>query len=210
MLPRLSKVRVVHHHKALPYQEIGGFMTKLRGQGTTSAWALELLILTATRTGEAINARWQEFDLDTGVWTIPASRMKAGREHRIPLSTAALSLLSSLPRIKGCDFLFPGVKLNKPLCHIAMLELLRRMKCSHITAHGFRSTFRDWAAEQTSHQQEVAEMALAHTIRNKVEAAYRRGDLFEKRQALMEDWALYCTGTQPYNVVNFPRSARSK
>jgi integrase len=207
MLPRLSKIREVHHHKALPYQEIGGFMTKLRGQGTTSAWALELLILTATRTGEAINARWEEFDLEAGVWTIPASRMKAGREHRIPLSTAALSLVASLPRIKGCDFLFPGAKLTKPLCHIAMLELLRRMKCSHITAHGFRSTFRDWAAEQTNHQHEVTEMALAHTIRNKVEAAYRRGDLFEKRRPLMEDWAQYCASASTAEIVTLRRRA---
>ncbi len=210
MLPRLSKIRVVRHHRALPYREIGDFMQRLRSQKGTAARALELLILTATRTGETINARWQEFDLEAKVkvWTVPAERMKAGgREHRIPLSEAAVRLLASLPRIDGCELLFPGAKRSKPLCHIAMLSLLERMDCSHITAHGFRSTFRDWVAEQTSHQGDVAEMALAHTISNKVEAAYRRGDLFEKRRTLMGDWARYCAKAPSADVVTLRQKA---
>jgi len=206
MLPRLSKTRTVKHHKALPYNEIGCFMKRLRGQDCTSASALELLILTATRTSETINARWQEFDLKAGIWTIPAERMKVGREHRVPLSSAALSLLASLPRIEGYDFLFPGAKLDKPLCNMAMLVLLKRMKCSHITAHGFRSSFRDWASETTGFPHEVCEMALAHTIANKAEAAYRRGDLLEKRQRLMEDWAQYCASAQRDNIIALRQS----
>jgi integrase len=198
MLPRLSKIRVVQHHKALPYRDIGGFMAKLRGQNCMTARALELLILTA----ETINASWREFDLGEGVWTIPAERMKAGREHRIPLSSAALSLLASLPRIDGCDFLFPGVKRSKPICHIAMLALLRRMK-AEITVHGFRSSFRDWTSETTGFPHEVCEMALAHTIANKAEAAYRRGDLFEKRRKLVEAWARYLARPQGSNILPF-------
>jgi integrase len=208
MLPALSKVRAVQHHKALPYLEIGAFMKALRANEGVAAGALELLILTATRTSETINARWAEFDLEVGIWTVPAARMKAGREHRIPLSAAAISLLKTLP--SNGDFLFPGGKRGKPLSNMAMLALLKRMDYSHITAHGFRSTFRDWAAEQTNHSQDVAEMALAHTISNKVEAAYRRGDLFEKRKALMEDWSRYCTGVQPDNVINLRRNTSLK
>jgi integrase len=207
MLPRFSKARTVQHYKALPYGEIGSFMEQLRGQDGSPAHALELLILTATRTSETLKARWREIDLEAGVWTIPPERMKAGREHRIPLSSAALSLLKSLPRVRECDYLFPGAKLDKPLSNMAMLALLERMGFSHITAHGFRSTFRDWAAEVTSYQQEVAEMALAHTISNKVEAAYRRGDLFEKRRGLMEAWARQCATPRSAKIVELHQRA---
>jgi integrase len=208
MLPRLAKSKVVQHHKALPYREIKGFMAKLAEQDCMTARALELLILTATRTSETLLARWQEIDLDVGIWTVPAERMKARKEHRIPLSTAARDMLDNLPRDPDSAFVFPGAKRGKPLCHIALLSLLRRMGYARdITPHGFRSTFRDWAAEQTNHSQDVAEMALAHTISNKVEAAYRRGDLFEKRKALMEDWSRYCIGIEPDNIVPLRRSA---
>jgi len=173
MIPPLAKKKVVRHHKALPYREIEGFMAKLGEQDCMTARALELLILTATRSGETIHARWQEFDLDAGIWTVPAERMKARKEHRIPLSTATRNMLVNLARDPDSDFVFPGAKRGKPLCHIALLSLLRRMGYARrITAHGFRSTFRDWAAEQTNHPHEVCEMALAHTIPNKAEAAY--------------------------------------
>jgi integrase len=213
MLPRLAKSKVVRHHKALPYREIKGFMEELSKQDCTTARALELLILTATRTSETLLARWQEIDLNAGIWTIPAGRMKARKEHRIPLSMAAQDMLSNLARDPDSDFVFPGAKRGKPLCHIALLSLLRRIGYAReITPHGFRSTFRDWAAEQTDHSPDVAEMALAHTISNKVEAAYRRGDLFEKRKALMEDWSRYCTGVQPddvipHNIIDLHRTA---
>jgi integrase len=205
MLPRLSKVRTVQHHKALPYSEIGKFMEALRGQEGTAARALELLILTATRTSEAIKARWPEFDLDESVWIVPADRMKAGRAHRIPLSGAAESLLKSLPRDSKNDFLFPGGKPGKPLSNMAMLALLKRIDHLHITAHGFRSSFRDWASEKTGHQRDVAEMALAHSISSKVEAAYRRGDLFEKRRKLMDDWAMQCEGPMSADILKLRR-----
>lgn len=207
MLPALSKVRTVQHHKALPYREIGKFMEALHSHDATAARALELLILTATRTSEAINARWSEFDLEAGIWIVPAERMKAGREHRVPLSGATMSLLKSLPRDSKSDFLFMGGKRGKPLSNMAMLALLKRMDYSHITAHGFRSTFRDWAAEQTGHQRDVAEMALAHSISSKVEAAYRRGDLFEKRRRLMDDWAVYCNQAPSGQIVPIRRTA---
>src|SRR5579859_2122395 len=205
ILPHLSKVRGVQHHKALPYEEIGEFMRALRAKECMAARALEFLILTATRTGETINARWAEFDRENRTWTIPGHRMKAGRDHRVPLSGAAMSLLATLPHDSMGDYLFPGAKRGKPLSNMAMLVLLKRMKCSHITAHGFRSTFRDWSAECTGHGHEVAEMALAHAISNKVEAAYRRGDLFEKRRLLMDDWANYCDGRNLAKVIQFKR-----
>ena len=208
LLPRLTKIRVVQHHKALPYREIEGFMAKLREQDCMTAHALELLILTATRSGETLLARWKEFDLNAGIWTIPAARMKTAQEHRVPLSTAAKSLLANLARDPDSDFVFPGAKRGKPLCHIAMLSLLRRMGYARcITAHGFRSTFRDWAAEETDCPREVAEMSLAHRVSKGAEAAYWRGDLYAKREALMESWARYCTGTTSDNVVPLRQSA---
>lgn len=192
LLPARAKVQKVEHHSALPYAEIGDFMTSVRAQEGTSARALELLILTASRTGEVIGATWGEFDLPGKLWTIPAERMKAGREHRVPLSPAALRVLEAMQKVQTRDFVFPGGKPEKPLSNMALLQLLKRMDRPDLTAHGFRSTFRDWAAETTNFPRDVAEMALAHAIGDKVEAAYRRGDLFDKRRKLMEAWAAYC------------------
>jgi len=178
-------VRRVEHHAALPYGDIAAFMAELRRQEGVAARALEFAILTAARTGEVIGATWAEFDLPGRLWTVPAARMKAGREHRVPLSDAALAILAALP--KGG----PGARVF-PLSQMALLMLLRRMGRGELTVHGFRSTFRDWAAERTAFPAEVAEMALAHTVGDKVEAAYRRGDLFEKRRQLAAAWATFC------------------
>jgi integrase len=188
LLPNRSKVAKVRNHPAMPYGDVPAFMGELRGRNSTSARALEFAILTAARTGEVIGARWSELDLDAGVWTIPAERMKAGKEHRVPLTGRALDLASSMDR--ESDFVFPGGREGKPLSNMAMAELMKGMRPG-LTVHGFRSSFRDWAAESTSFPSEVVEMALAHAIESKVEAAYRRGDLFEKRRALMAEWVNY-------------------
>lgn len=193
LLPARSKVQKVIHHPALAYDEMGEFMAALRGQNSVGARGLEFQILCATRTGEAIGARWDEIDLTKQVWTIPAERMKSGREHRVPLSSAALTVLESMAKVRQeGGWVFPGARVGKPLSNMAFLQLLKRMKRDDLTAHGFRSTFRDWAAERTAYSREVAEMALAHIVADKVEAAYRRGDLFEKRARLMQDWADFC------------------
>lgn len=191
LLPRRSKVKKVEHHPALPYAEMGAFIAELRSQAGTAALALEFTILTATRTGETIGARWEEFDTPGKTWTIPAARMKAEKEHRVPLCDRALAILKELHKLGG-EYVFPGLKPGKPLSNMAMLTLLKRMGRGDLTVHGFRSTFRDWAAEQTAYPHEMAEMALAHTIDNKVEAAYRRGDLFKKRVRMMQDWQAHC------------------
>jgi integrase len=191
LLPRPSKVRAVQHHAALPYPEIGVFIEALRERPATAARALEFAILTAARTGEVLGARWIEIDLKAKIWTIPASRMKSGREHRVPLSKAALAVLQEMESLRQNDRVFPGDRQDR-LSDMALLMLLRRMNRSDLTAHGFRSTFRDWAAERTNFPSEVVEMALAHAVSDKVEAAYRRGDLFEKRRKLMDAWASYC------------------
>jgi integrase len=179
------------HHKAMDYGEVPDFLNQLRGRKAVAALALEFTILTVARSGEVLGATWKEMDLDKGVWTIPAERMKAGREHRVPLSARALAILGEV-KMFGSDWVFPSRRGGR-LSDMAMAMLLRRMNVE-VTVHGFRSCFRDWAAERTSYAHEVCEMALAHTITNKVEAAYRRGDLFEKRRRLMGDWATYCTG----------------
>ncbi|NPU65384.1 integrase arm-type DNA-binding domain-containing protein [Bradyrhizobium sp. 83012] len=193
LLPARAKVRKVKHHAALPFDKVPAFMTALRAQEGVAARALEFLILTAARTGEVIGARPEEFK-DT-VWTVPAGRMKASKEHRVPLSAAALAIVETVRTEPGDAHVFPGGKRDKPLSNMAMLALLDRMGRSDLTAHGFRSTFRDWAAECTNYPNEVVEMALAHTISSKVEAAYRRGDLFEKRKSLMSDWARFCVSS---------------
>jgi integrase len=165
---------------------------------------LEFLILTAARTGEVICATWAEIDFDQRLWTVPGSRMKAGREHRVPLSGLALAILQPLAEAKASEFVFPGGRIGKPLSNMAMLKLLRRMGRDDLTAHGFRSTFSDWCAEQTAFPSEVREMALAHTVSDKVEAAYRRGDMFAKRRQLMDAWATYCElGQAGSNVIAF-------
>lgn len=208
LLPRPTAIKAIQHHKALPYDEIGKFMEKLRAQEGTAALALQFLILTATRTNEAVRARWREVDLEKGIWTIPAERIKAKKEHRIPLSGSAKNLLASLVHDTEGDYLFPGTRRGQPLSNMAMLALLRRMGYGRIiTSHGFRSTFRVWAAERTHYPREVAEQALAHAIESKVEAAYRRTDLFDKRRALMADWSKHCAKVQPAEVVNFKRRA---
>jgi integrase len=190
LLPAKAKVSAVVHHDAVPYVEMPAFMGEIRAKRGTSARALEFTILTAVRTGEAIGAKWSEIDLGTKVWTVPPERMKAGREHRVPLPDCALAVLETLPR-EG-EFVFPGARKDKPLSNMAMLELVRGMRGKGATVHGFRSTFRDWAAETTAYPHEMCEIALAHAVGNKVEAAYRRGDMMEKRRRLMEDWAAYC------------------
>lgn len=192
LLPKKSKVRRVQHHRALPYDEIADFLVELRVQEGVAAGALELLILTAARTGEVIGARWDEIDLEEKIWVVPAARMKAGREHRVPLSAAAATVLEQMKEIRETDFVFPGGKKGKPLSNMAMLAVLKRMGRGDFTAHGFRSSFRDWAAERTNFPHEAAELALAHTVGDKVEAAYRRGDLFQKRRQMMEAWARFC------------------
>ncbi len=191
MLPKPAKVKKVKHHAALPFSEVGDFFVAVRKQLGTSARAMEFAILTACRTNEVIGAQWDEVDFDGQVWTIPAERMKANRPHRVPLVPATLTILKGQ---QGADkvFVFPGGKLGQPLSNMAMLTLLRRMDHDDITVHGFRSTFRDWAAESTDHPREVAEMALAHTVGSEVENAYRRSDLFDKRRQLMTEWALFC------------------
>lgn len=192
LLPARGKVRRVEHHAALPYGEIGGFLVKLQEREALAARALEFTVFTAARTGEVLGARWDEINFGENVWIVPASRMKAGQEHRVPLSTPAVAVLTRLNAVRQSDFLFPGQRRDKPLSNTSMLMMLRRMGRGDLTVHGFRSTFRDWAAERTNFPSEVAEAALAHTIGNKVEAAYRRGDLFEKRRSLMDAWATYC------------------
>lgn len=177
------------HHKAMPYEAIPAFVKQLQERKAVAALALEFVILTGARTGEVIAAEWSEVDLSKAVWTVPAERMKAGKEHRVPLSPRAVTILEEMQQLGG-KYLFPGVQRDK-LSGMAMAMLLRRMK-QDVTVHGFRSAFRDWASECTGYSHEVAEMALAHTISNAVERAYRRGDLFEKRRRLMVDWAAYC------------------
>ena len=195
-LPARSKVAKVKHHAALPWREIGEFMTGLAIQKGMGALALRFAIFTAARSGEVRGAVWQEIDLDAATWIIPAERMKAEREHRVPLSDPALAILSEMAAVRtSADpsaLVFPGQSEGRPLSDMSLTAVLRRMGRSDLTAHGFRSTFKDWASETTSYPAEVSEMALAHTINSKVEAAYRRSDLFEKRRKLMTEWAVYC------------------
>lgn len=207
LAPR-AKVQKVEHHPALAIEEMGTFMSALRKQEGVAAKGLEFLILTAARTGEVIAARWEEFDLGKKLWIVPPERMKAGREHRVPLSESALSVLEAMKTADLSDeFVFPGTRPKKPLSNMAFLQLLKRMKRDGLTVHGFRSTFRDWAAERTNFPREVAEMALAHTVSDKVEAAYRRGDLLEKRFKMMEEWANFCAKEiKPHNVVSIAQA----
>jgi integrase len=188
----------------MPYTDLPGFVVALTQREGNAARALEFTILTAARTGEVIGATWEEIDLAAKVWTIPARRMKGGREHRVPLSDRVLRILKSLPYEEGNNHVFIGLR-GFSLSKMTMAALLKRMLRNEITVHGFRSTFRDWAAELTNYPNHVVEMALAHVISDKVEAAYRRGDLFEKRQRLLDDWAKYCitptTHTADNNMV---------
>jgi integrase len=192
LLPAKSKVAKIRHQPAMPYAALPVFMAKLRDNGSVSARALELCILTATRTSEAIGARWDEIDLAAELWIIPDTRMKAGREHRVPLTGRTLEILNTLPREHGSRFVFPGAGKGKPLSNMAMLELLRGINGNGFVVHGFRSSFRDWAAEQTNFPRELAEAVLGHVISDKTEAAYLRGDLLTKRRELMTAWDRYC------------------
>jgi integrase len=193
------------HHAAMAYADVATFMPHLQSRKATAALALEFVILTAARTGEVLGAKWVEFDLDRAVWTVPATRMKAGREHRVPLSECALKIVKALHETRDSDLVFPGQKSGTPLSVPALLILLRRMKIEGATVHGFRSAFRDWAAECTNFPNEVCEAALAHVIENKSEAAYRRSDLFDKRRKLMDAWAAYCATPKTDKIVAFRR-----
>jgi integrase len=193
-------------HAALPYAGVPAFMVDLQRRRATAAAALELTVLTAARSGETLLAKKTEFDIDRAVWVVPPGRMKAGREHRVPLSRRALKIVKqAMADYPDSDFLFPGQKPGKPLSAMALEMMLRRMKVKEATVHGFRSSFRDWASECTNFTNEVCEAALAHVIKDKAEAAYRRGDLFEKRRKLMEAWAVYCAAPKAGKVVAFRR-----
>jgi integrase len=198
LLLKPEKVRKPVHHAALPYVELPGFMSELRKQDHIGARALEFAILTATRTSEAIGARWDE--IDGNVWVIPAARMKGNAEHRVPLCDRAVQIIQEIPRVDG-GFVFPGRDAGKPVGHSAMLDLLRRAMRRDVTVHGFRSTFRDWSAEKTTYANHIMEMALAHKVANAAEAAYRRGDLLDQRRPLMNDWSRYCSTTPAVGEV---------
>lgn len=200
LLPARSKLKSVKHHVALPYDQIAHFMETLRLQDGMAARALEFAILTAARTGEIIGARWNEIDLSAKIWSVPASRMKSNREHRVPLSDPALAVLQKLKAGSPDDYVFGG-RTGGPLSNMALLMLLRRMGHAALTSHGFRSSFRDWAAELTNTQAEVAEAALGHVVGDKVELAYRRGDFFEKRRNLMDAWACFCEREASATVI---------
>lgn len=197
LLPARSKVRATEHHAALPYKELSGFLAELSAQDGVAARALEFLILTASRSGEVIGARWTEVDFLDKTWTVPLARMKAHREHRVPLSPRALTILEEMQTLRQHDsdetFIFPGRKKGAALSNMAFLMMLRRMGRDELTAHGFRATFKTWASERTSFQNEIIEASLAHATGNKVEQAYMRGDLFEKRRRLIAQWAAFAT-----------------
>ncbi len=194
LLPSRTSVQKVRHHPALDYRKMGEFMAELRNRETHSAKGLEFLILTAARTSEVLEATWDEIDGD--VWAIPAERMKMERPHRVPLSAQALSILKYMKPIRNSEYIFPGIKKDRPMSNMTFLKLLERMGHGDLTAHGFRSSFRDWIGETTAYQNEVAELALAHVIANKAEASYRRDVMLDKRVRLMKDWADYCNRTQ--------------
>jgi integrase len=201
LLAAPKKVRAVKHHPALPFVEIGKFTSELRANGSVSALALQFTILTACRTNEAIGAVWSEIDLQERTWTIPAERMKAGRSHKVPLSDAALKVLEALPREDHNDHLFLGARKGRPLSNMAMLELMRGMRPPYVP-HGLRATFRTWCAERTHYPHIVCELALGHTQSDKLMQAYQRGDLFEKRRALMTAWSVFCAQLPGHNVVS--------
>jgi integrase len=194
-LPERKKVAAIEHHAALPFADIADFMARLRQQDGVATRCLEFIALTAARMGEAFNAEWHEIDLANQTWTIPARRTKRNREHKVPLSDAAVGVLEAMQKVRVSDYVFPGLSHGRPVSKNAIWLLMKRL-AGDVTVHGLRSTFRDWASERTAFPREVAEMALAHAIPNAVEAAYRRGDLFEKRRKLMEAWAEFCSKPQ--------------
>jgi integrase len=205
VLPKPSKVVAVEHHPALDWREVGAFVADLRKRGGMAADALELAILCASRAGEVVGAKPEEFDVGSRLWVIPAQRMKGGREHRVPLSAPALAIVKRWLAVGG-DHLFPGTRAGTHFHGRAFFELLRRMGRGDLTTHGFRSTFRDWAAE-TGKPADVAEAALAHAIGDKTAAAYQRGDLLRRRAALMDRWARFCDTLEPGKVIALPKEA---
>jgi integrase len=202
LLPSRKKLMPVKHRVALPYRQVGAFMTELRGLADTSARVLEFQILTAARSGEVVAARWDEIDMGERVWTIPPERMKAGREHRVPLNEAAIAVLKQRAAVRENEFVFPGRRPGQSLNVDASMRPIEKLG-HKITAHGFRSAFRDWAAEQTNFPREIAEASLAHTIGDAVERAYQRGDFLSKRRQLIEAWGRYCM------TSTFPRKLKS-
>jgi len=194
LLPAPGRIAKTDHHRSLPHEDVPAFFAALRQQDGSGARALEFTILTAARSGEARGATWEEFDLTAGKWVIPASRMKAKKEHRVALSAQAVALLKAQQEMRVSDFVFPSPKEDGMLSDMTLTAVLRRMKVDAVP-HGFRSTFRNWAAETTNYPREIAELALAHTVGSEVERAYMRSDLFEKRRALMQDWADFVSGT---------------
>lgn len=199
LLPKRQKLQR-GHHPAMPWGDVPAFLTKLRTSPSVGAHALEFLVLTAARSGEVVRsvrdgevtgARWSEIDKKTAVWTVPAQRMKAGKEHRVPLSDRTMEILAELEKIRTCEFIFPGRR-HEPISNMTLEAILRRMQLKPFTVHGFRSSFRDWAGEATDFPREVAEAALAHTVGDAVERAYRRGDALAKRRQLMEAWSQFC------------------
>ena len=208
LLPARSKVRKVEHHTALPYTEAPAFMAEINKREGIAARALEFAMMTAARSGEVLGARWEEFDLNAAVWIVPAVRMKAGKEHRVPMAPPALKIIKDMEGSRGSELVFPGGNPGRPLSEKALWKVLHRMKIESTTVHGLRSTFRDWAAERTNYPNHVVEMALAHTIGDKVEAAYRRGDLFDKRRRLMDEWTRFCnTPASAGDVIQLRRGA---
>jgi integrase len=205
LLPRPSKL-TRGHFAAMPYEQVAAFVGRLREDNSLGALALELCILTAARSGEILGMRWDEVDLEQAVWTLPKHRMKAGREHRVPLSARAVAILRQLMELKADDFVFPGQRKGRP-SDKTMARTLERMKAGHITVHGFRSSFRDWAGNETSFPREVVETALAHLVGSEVERSYRRSDALEKRRQLMEAWTAYCEPGQRDNVVRLGSKA---
>jgi len=212
VFPKRAAVRTVKHHNALPYKEMPEFMLRLKADANMASLLLQFIILTATRTGEARGALWSEIDLIGKLWTIPANRMKAAREHRIPLSKPSFDLLTQIKYLNDrvshpSKFVFPGQKAGTCMSDGAAIELLKRMERTDVTPHGMRSTMRDWAAECTNFQREVAEASLAHKLRDKVEAAYQRGDFLDKRRVFMTAWASYCVGETPLTETSPPHIA---
>lgn len=205
-LPQQGATRRVRHHPALIFAELPEFMAELSKNGSVTAGALEFTILTAARTSETIGAKWSEIDLNARVWTVPAVRVKGGKEHEVPLSKRALAILENLPREPG-GYVFPGARARAPMSNMTMLKLLKGMR-GGITVHGFRACFRDWAGDRTNFAREVIEHALAHQIKDKAEAAYRRSAALEKRRRLMEAWAKYCS-SPPARVSGEVVSLRS-
>jgi integrase len=205
LLPKRPKL-TRGHHAAMPYADVPSFLSELRQRPATAARALEFCVLTATRSGEALAARWSEIDLEAEVWTVPAARTKAAREHRVPLSDRAAAILWEMEGARNGDYVFPGQRPGSPLSGMAFEMLLRRSK-SPFTAHGFRSSFRDWAGNETHFARELAEHALGHVIGDKAEQAYRRSDALARRRELMDTWARFCDGGADERVLAFKRPA---